>query len=91
MNLLQKSHDLIVAMVALSNKYMDKFLHFTFSCIEVLILSWLFGLIWGVVLTLCIGLGKELYDSYQVGNKWDWYDFLSDVLGVILGVLLFRI
>ena len=35
-----------------------------------------------------IGLGKELYDSKQPGNRFDWKDLLMTVEGGIFGCLL---
>lgn len=34
-----------------------------------------------------LALGKEYGDSKAAGNKWDWFDILADVGGLIIGVL----
>ena len=54
----------------------DKFLHFIFSMMGA-ILHPLFG--------LGLGLGKEFGDEKSPNNKWDWMDILADVVGVIVG------
>ena len=43
---------------------------------------------WAIALALALGLslGKEYGDSKAEGNKWDWYDILVDILGMLFGL-----
>lgn len=42
----------------------------------------------GVFFALGLGLGKEYGDSKASGNKWDWWDILADVVGIVLAVVV---
>ena len=45
--------------------------------------------IWlGIGLAVGLSVGKEYGDSKAPGNKWDWYDILADVIGIVIGLLL---
>lgn len=45
--------------------------------------------IWlGIGLAVGLSLGKEYGDSKAPGNKWDWYDILTDAIGIVTGLLL---
>jgi uncharacterized protein YfiM (DUF2279 family) len=63
----------------------DKFLHFTISSVIAFALS-LASPIVGVSFTLGLGLGKEYGDSKAVGNHWDWWDIVADLVGIGVGV-----
>ena len=58
----------------------DKKLHFAvnFACSVI-------GGIYGILFGLGASLGKEYGDSKAVGNKWDWYDIIADIDGLIIG------
>lgn len=38
--------------------------------------------------TVLVGIGKEVYDSYQPDNTFDWKDLLFDSIGAVIGVIL---
>lgn len=37
--------------------------------------------------TLLIGISKEIYDSTQPGNKFDWDDLMADILGILVSII----
>ena len=41
----------------------------------------------GVFFALGLGIGKEYGDSKASGNKWDWFDILADVVGIVVAVI----
>jgi uncharacterized protein YfiM (DUF2279 family) len=41
---------------------------------------------WGWIVALAFGVGKEWYDSRQMGNRW--WDLVADGLGVGMAVML---
>lgn len=66
----------------------DKILHCTVSATIANLLIvvgcdwWLAG-----VITLAIGIGKEIYDKISGKGTAEWRDFAADVVGVIIGIL----
>lgn len=36
-------------------------------------------------LAIGLAIGKEYGDSKAIGNKWDWYDILADIIGIVIG------
>ena len=69
----------------------DKTVHFTAS----LALTFFGLLLWqsSVVIGVVIGLGilKEFRDMLRPGDHFDWYDIMTNVLGVISGYIAWRI
>ena len=72
----------------------DKVLHFFVCFFATIIISlctfWLgmvSSLMCGGLFALGLGLGKEYGDSKASGNKWDWLDIVSDLLGIAVAVL----
>lgn len=42
----------------------------------------------GGVITLCVGIGKELYDkNHQDKHSAEWGDILADLVGIALGLI----
>ena len=65
----------------------DKQQHFLYS-LGILLLSYcVFSLAFSLVVTLLIGLGKEIWDHYY-GSGFCWWDLLANVLGIFAGLLL---
>jgi len=66
----------------------DKKLHFSFSA---LILMGIYlaadNLIIAVTLTLAIGFAKEMVDHSKITNKFDWFDMLANVVGIVSAVV----
>ena len=68
----------------------DKLIHVLASCGLSLIFSILIGWELAAIFTFAIGVGKELYDSQQPDNYFDWFDLLAGVAGIIVGVLIWK-
>ncbi len=65
----------------------DKLKHALVSAIIAVVLS-LFLPWWGAALiTLAIGIGKEVYDKVSGKGCAEWLDLLADIVGIIIGVL----
>lgn len=65
----------------------DKLKHIVASSIIMialnLILSW-----WVAgILTLCVGIGKEVYDKVTGKGHPEWKDLVADLVGIIIGLL----
>jgi Na+-translocating ferredoxin:NAD+ oxidoreductase RnfD subunit len=65
----------------------DKLKHIVVSAIIAVALNlilpwWVAGLI-----TLAIGVGKEVYDKVSGNGHPEWKDLLADLLGILIGVL----
>ena len=57
----------------------DKWLHFAVCTVASII---------DTGLAIGLAIGKEYGDSNAAGNKWDWMDILSDVIGIVLGTAI---
>ena len=71
---------------------MDKILHFlacSISTVAVSLATSGFGMwpsiLCGALFALGLGLGKEYGDSKASGNKWDWWDIVADLAGILAG------
>lgn len=65
----------------------DKLKHIVASSIIMIALNlilswWVAGLI-----TLAIGVGKEVYDKVTGKGHPEWEDLLADIVGILIGVL----
>ena len=65
----------------------DKLKHIVVSAIMAVVLNlilpwWVAGLI-----TLAIGVGKEVYDKVSGKGHAEWEDLVADVVGVVIGLL----
>lgn len=65
----------------------DKLLHIVISAIIMV----LFGLIlptWVAALaTICVGIGKEIYDKISGKGHPDLMDIICDCIGILIGIL----
>ena len=69
---------------------MDKIKHFII-CASIIIGTSFFGtIVLGVLLAVTFAICKELYDSNQLNNKFDWYDILADITGILFGIYITR-
>ena len=74
----------------------DKFLHmgvcFLSTIIVFCVSYFIFGkwpsLVCGGLFSLGLGIGKEYGDSKAKGNKWDWFDIIADLIGIILALII---
>ena len=64
-------------------------LHFLACAVIVFLLSFL-SVIGAVIVTLLIGVAKEVNDKF-CGGDFDWTDIIADCLGIITGVWIFHI
>ena len=65
----------------------DKLLHIVVSSAIMVILN-LFLPTWVAALaTLCVGIGKEIYDKVTGKGCFEWMDIVSDCIGILIGVL----
>lgn len=65
----------------------DKYKHFALSAIIAVVLN-LFMPWWAAgVITLAIGVGKEVYDKVSGKGCAEWEDLVADVVGVVIGLL----
>lgn len=65
----------------------DKLKHVIVSAVVMVMLSlvlpkWVAGLI-----TLSIGVGKEVYDKVSKKGCCEWKDIMCDLIGIVIGVL----
>lgn len=65
----------------------DKLKHIVVSAIIAVALN-LFLPWWvAALITLAIGVGKEVYDKVSGKGCSEWEDLLADVIGILIGVL----
>lgn len=65
----------------------DKLKHIVVSAIIAVSLN-LFLPWWvAAILTLCVGIGKEVYDKVTDKGHPEWKDLLADLIGILIGVL----
>lgn len=69
----------------------DKYLHALVCYTIVLTFACLVSIGWGVFFALLFAFGKEWIDQNTPKNKWDWYDVLSDCIGILLAILVLKI
>jgi len=66
----------------------DKHQHLWYSCVILLILIPILGWHYSLIGTIILGLAKEIWDHF-CGSGFCWYDMLANVLGILLGLMLF--
>lgn len=65
----------------------DKLKHIVVSAIIAVVLN-LFLPWWvAALITLAIGIGKEVYDKVTGKGHSEWKDLLADLVGILIGVL----
>ena len=64
----------------------DKLKHIVVSAIIMVALSLVLPKWVAAMITLTIGIGKEVYDSTGKGCA-EWKDIVCDLIGIIIGVL----
>ena len=65
----------------------DKLKHIVVSAVIMVLLSLFLPKLIAAVITLVIGIGKELYDKYTGKGCNEWEDLLSDLVGIFIGIL----
>lgn len=75
----------------------DKIFHFAACAMTALLIAvvivllskdLLCAVVAGLYSGIAIGVGKEYGDFKAVGNKWDWYDLLADIIGSVFGSVI---
>ena len=65
----------------------DKLKHIVISAVIMVLLSLFLPKLIAAIITLAIGIGKELYDKYTGKGCAEWEDLLSDLVGIAIGIL----
>lgn len=65
----------------------DKLKHIVVSAILMVALNLILPTWVAALITLCIGIGKEIYDKVSGKGCAEWLDLLADIIGIIIGVL----
>lgn len=65
----------------------DKLLHVETSAIIVVLISLILPIWVAAIITLLIGVGKEIWDKYHNGTP-EWKDILADAIGIGFGSLV---
>ena len=63
----------------------DKLLHFSCAMMCMLSVSLISNECIGLIATLSVSLGKELYDRYSGKGHAEWGDLIADLLGLVAG------
>lgn len=66
----------------------DKYLHITISAIIIVMISFLLSWVAGLIITLALGLAKEIWDKHRSGY-FSHEDLLADMLGMFIGTLIY--
>lgn len=67
----------------------DKFAHFIYNFLIVVILGIIFSPVIGLVAALVASFSKETYDEFtEDGSGWDWKDVLADAIGITAGLAI---
>lgn len=65
----------------------DGMMHFIVSSVISALLNTLVGVFPSIVITLTIGIAKEVYDRISKKGSAEWKDVVCDILGMLVGVL----
>lgn len=65
----------------------DGMMHFIVSSVISALLKVLVGIFPSIVITLTIGIAKEVYDRISKKGSAEWKDVVCDILGMLVGVL----
>ena len=69
----------------------DKLLHFLCALLCMIAVSLLFNECIGLIASLAVSLGKELYDKLSGKGCAEWGDLLADIIGISIGWLVVAI
>lgn len=65
----------------------DKLKHIVVSAIIAVVLNLILPWWVAALITLAIGVGKEVYDKLSKKGHAEWEDLVADVVGVVIGLL----
>lgn len=66
----------------------DGLLHILISAVICVALGWIRPLWIAPLVTLVIGLCKEIYDRVSGKGTAEWHDVICDVIGIVIGMCL---
>ena len=66
---------------------MDGMMHVILSALIGAVLNLLLPWELAAMITLAVGIGKELYDRISGKGCSEWKDIVCDILGILIGVL----
>ena len=70
---------------------MDKMKHFVWSFFIAVNVCAVLGILWGSIITLAIGIAKEVYDKVSKKGCAEWLDMLADIVGILNAVSVIEI
>lgn len=65
----------------------DKLKHIVVSAIIMVALSLVLPKWVAAIITLTIGIGKEVYDKVSKKGWAEWKDLVADLIGIVIGIL----
>jgi hypothetical protein len=65
----------------------DKLKHIVVSAIIAVALNLFLLWWWAGLITLAIGVSKEVYDKVSGKGHSEWKDLLADLVGILIGIL----
>lgn len=65
----------------------DKYKHIVVSAIITVVLNLILPWWVAALITLTIGIGKEVYDKVSGKGCAEWMDLLANVVGILIGIL----
>lgn len=66
----------------------DKLLHFLVCFVSTVIVGLIVGKAAGAIGATGLSIGKEYGDSQAPENRWDNWDLLADLAGIIVGLIV---
>ena len=66
----------------------DKLLHFLYAMLCMVMVSLLSNGCVGLIASLAVSIGKELYDKLSSKGCAEWGDLLADLVGIVVGWLI---
>lgn len=65
----------------------DGLLHIVVSALICVMLGWINPIWIAPLVTLLIGIGKEIYDKVSKKGTAEWHDLICDIIGIVIGML----
>lgn len=67
---------------------MDKVLHFVGCLVIALVVGYLLVALVGLIVSVLVGVIKEVYDSRSNGTSFDWRDLTASATGALAGYII---
>lgn len=81
----------VVKLATFLNLPSDKLLHSICSLLLVIVLSLIFPIWASVLITLFIGISKEVYDKVSKKGHAEIKDLIADLIGILIGFLIINL